>query len=83
MAAKNESGDQPVLSHIEQLVNEERKLHEASTSGPVDTGRLDKVKVELDQAWDLLRQRRAQREFGRNPDDAHIRPADVVEKYEN
>jgi hypothetical protein len=83
VATKKESGDLPVLSHIEELVNEERKLHEASATGPVDTARLEKVKVELDQAWDLLRQRRAQREFGRNPDDAHVRPADVVEKYEN
>jgi hypothetical protein len=37
--------------------------------------------VELDQYWDLLRQRRALREFGADPDRAHLRPASVVEKY--
>jgi hypothetical protein len=82
MDKKNEGGDQPVLGHIEQLVEEERKLYEQSGAAGVDPARLEKIKVELDQCWDLLRQRRAQREFGRNPKDAHIRPAGVVENYE-
>jgi len=47
-----------------------------------DRGRLAKIKVELDQCWDLLRQRRALREFGRDPDQAKVRPPDVVENYE-
>jgi hypothetical protein len=38
--------------------------------------------VELDQYWDLLRQRRARREFGENPGEAHVRPAKTVENYE-
>jgi len=44
--------------------------------------RVEALKVELDQCWDLLRQRRALREFGKDPDQAAVRPASVVEKYE-
>lgn len=47
-----------------------------------DRGRLAKIKVELDQCWDLLRQRRALREFGHDPDQAKVRPPKVVENYE-
>jgi hypothetical protein len=62
--------DRTVLKHIEHLVGEEHT-------------RLKEIKVELDQCWDLLRQRRALREFGDNdPDHAKVRPADVVENYE-
>jgi hypothetical protein len=43
---------------------------------------LAKLKVELDQCWDLLRQRHALREFGENPDGAKVRPAEIVENYE-
>ena len=43
--------------------------------------RLRDVEVQLDQCWDLLRQRRARREFGRNPDDADVRDAGTVEGY--
>ena len=44
--------------------------------------RLESVQLELDQYWDLLRQRRALREFGGDPDRAQIRSRDVVERYE-
>jgi hypothetical protein len=44
-----------------------------------DRDRLAKIKVELDQCWDLLRQRRALREFGRDPDQAKVRPPKIVE----
>jgi hypothetical protein len=44
--------------------------------------RLAKIKVELDQCWDLLRQRLALREFGRDPEQAKVRPPKVVENYE-
>jgi hypothetical protein len=47
-----------------------------------DGERLQKIKVELDQYWDLLRQRRALQEFGQDPTDARLRPAQIVEKYE-
>jgi hypothetical protein len=43
--------------------------------------RLDAIRVELDQCWDLLRQRRALRDAGQDPDRAQVRPASVVEKY--
>jgi hypothetical protein len=46
-----------------------------------DAGRLAAIKIELDQLWDLLRQRRALRSAGRNPDDARMRDADTVERY--
>lgn len=41
-----------------------------------------KIRLELDQCWDLLRQRRALRDIGRNPNEAQVRPPEVVEKYE-
>ncbi|WP_144445852.1 DUF2630 family protein, partial [Inquilinus limosus] len=43
--------------------------------------RLKEIQVELDRAWDLLRQRRARREYGQDPDDAHLRPAGIVRTY--
>jgi hypothetical protein len=49
---------------------------------PADKGRLASIEVELDQCWDLLRQRRALREFGDDPDHARVRPPDIVENYE-
>jgi len=47
-----------------------------------DQVRLEETKVELDQCWDLLRQRDARREFGQDPNEAKIRPASVVERYQ-
>ncbi len=78
----NESKDQPVLGHIDSLVNEEEGLYAQSQLTDNDRDRLAKIKVELDQCWDLLRQRRALREFGRDPDQAKVRPPKVVENYE-
>jgi hypothetical protein len=66
-----ETTDQPVLGHIERLVAEEHKLYNHATLGEEDRARLAKIKVELDQCWDLLRQRRARREFGQDPKAAH------------
>lgn len=74
--------DQPVLSQIQRLVTEEHQLYERGVVSDVDGARLDKLKIELDQCWDLLRQRRALRDAGRDPNEAHTRPAEVVEKYE-
>ena len=73
--------DQTVLAHIEQLVAEEKKLYAKGTISDAEKGRLDQINVELDRCWDLLRQRRGLREFGRNPDEAEVRPAKVVENY--
>ena len=78
----DQNADQPVRKHIEHLVKEEHRLREESSATDADRRRLEAIQVELDQCWDLLRQRRALREFGEDPDHARVRPADVVEKYE-
>ena len=77
----NPSGDRSVLEHIGQLVEEERGLHAGGALTDQQRDRLHQLKVELDQCWDLLRQRRALREFGGDPDRAHVRPPDIVEGY--
>lgn len=80
--------DESIAARIEQLVAEEHTLRERERSDSAepaqldeDRGRLSAVEVELDRCWDLLRQRRALRDAGRNPDDAEARDADTVERY--
>ena len=73
--------DERVLGKIKQLVEEERTLHTAPELNPEAQARLHALRVELDQCWDLLRQRRALREFGDDPDQAKVRPANIVENY--
>jgi hypothetical protein len=75
-------GDESVLGKIRQLVHEEQAIYGKSDVSDHDQVQLKKIQVELDQCWDLLRQRRAKREFGEDPNEAHVRPASVVEKYE-
>jgi hypothetical protein len=78
--------DKTVLNRINELVAEEERLLESSrgTDGltEADDARLKAVEVALDQCWDLLRQRRAKRHAGQDPDQAHLRDAAVVEAYE-
>ena len=74
--------DRKVTAHIEALVGEERRLRSRKDVSAADRKRLESLEVELDQCWDLLRQRRAFREFDEDPDQARVRPPDVVEKYE-
>jgi hypothetical protein len=74
-----------IHSRIEDLVAEEHELWQREAAGTAtedDRLRLESVKVALDQLWDLLRQRRALREAGFDPDVAHTRPPEVVEGYE-
>jgi hypothetical protein len=78
----NEKNDQTVLSHIDELVKEEERLYAKNGLTEEDQTRLAEVKVALDRCWDLLRQRRALREFGEDPDKAKVRPAKIVENYE-
>jgi hypothetical protein len=78
----NEKSDQSVLGHIDELVKEEESLYAKNGLTDEDQARLGEVKVALDQCWDLLRQRRALREFGEDPDKAKVRPAKIVENYE-
>jgi hypothetical protein len=74
--------DRPVQGHIEQLVDEEHRLFRKDALSADEHARLKEIEVELDQCWDLLRQRRALREFGQNPDEAQVRPPDIVENYQ-
>jgi uncharacterized protein DUF2630 len=77
-----ESGkDQSVLGNIQKLADEEHRLLAKGSLEPKDTKRLAKVQQELDQCWDLLRQRRAKREFGEDPNRAHLRSGETVENY--
>ena len=74
--------DQSILKKIEGLVHEEQHLYGKGNLADHDQVRLEAIKIELDQAWDLLRQRDAKREFGQDPNKAKVRPASVVERYE-
>ena len=73
--------DQSVLAHIQKLVAEEHRLFAQKAVAPEGDKRLAAVQSELDQCWDLLRQRRALRETGGDPSQAHVRPPEVVKKY--
>lgn len=72
--------DSAIFDRLRSLADEEHAMHQ---QGPeADAERLREIEVMLDQCWDLLRQRRAKREFGGDPDDTHVRPPDVVEHYQ-
>jgi hypothetical protein len=75
------TSDQAVLAQIERILAEEHRMYERGKLSDGDRIRLKEITVELDQLWDLLRQRRALREFGKDPNEALIRPPEVVEKY--
>jgi Protein of unknown function (DUF2630) len=73
--------DKTILDHIAALVDEEHRLR--SDAGKADQdARLKHVAEQLDQCWDLLRQRRAKREFGEDPATAAVRDVGTVERYE-
>jgi Protein of unknown function (DUF2630) len=78
--------DQDIVKRIDDLVEEEHALRNHAGGGhgltKADRERLDDLEVKLDQLWDLLRQRRARREMGENPDLAHLRTPDTVEHYQ-
>jgi Rad3-related DNA helicase len=77
--------DSEILGRINMLVDEEHTLRERLQQGDLTADeehqRLRDLEQELDQCWDLLRQRRARREAGENPDDARSRPTGEVEGY--
>jgi hypothetical protein len=76
--------DPQIHGAIEKLVAEEHELWQRESSGQVsedDRRRLEELKVSLDQCWDLLRQRRALRSAGLDPDTAQVRGEAVVERY--
>jgi hypothetical protein len=77
--------DPQVHGTIERLVAEEHELWQRESAGEAseaDRRRLEEIRTSLDECWDLLRQLRARREAGRDPDTAVARPSDVVERYE-
>jgi len=74
--------DASVLDHIQALASEEHRLYQKDSLSEEDNQRLHGIQVQLDQCWDLLRQRQALRDAGKNPADAKVRPPDIVEKYE-
>jgi Protein of unknown function (DUF2630) len=76
------TNDESVLNHINRLVEEEKALYSSAGTDPENQARMDALKVELDQCWDLLRQREALREFGEDPNKAKVRSAKIVENYE-
>ncbi|MEP6789887.1 MAG: DUF2630 family protein [Ramlibacter sp.] len=73
--------DRTILQHISELVEEERRLVEDAEPPEEKAAHLKHVAEQLDQCWDLLRQRRAKREFGEDPATAEVRDAGTVEGY--
>jgi hypothetical protein len=74
--------DRLILAHIDDLVAEERVLREqGSPADDDDRQRLAGLAEQLDQSWDLLRQRQVRREQGEDPGLAEVRPADEVEHH--
>jgi hypothetical protein len=77
--------DTEILKHITELVNEEHQLmNQAEGIGLNDEEevRMKSLEVSLDQCWDLLRQRRARRHAGLNPEEAQVRDPNIVEHYQ-
>ena len=76
--------DQAVIGRIEELAHEEHTLYEKESRGEASTkerARLQEIQVELDRCYDLLRQRRARRAAGLDPDEAVARDETTVEGY--
>jgi len=71
--------DQDILARIHELVDEEHRLRTGSGTDPEQLRHLEE---QLDQCWDLLRQRRAKREFGEPESDAEVRSTETVERYQ-
>jgi hypothetical protein len=78
--------DKEIMAHINELIATEHKLRAQHAAGELTSAqeheKLRSAEEALDQYWDLLRQRRARREFGENPNDAAERPVSEVESYQ-
>jgi Protein of unknown function (DUF2630) len=78
--------DKEILAHINELIQTEHQLREQHAAGQLtgaqEREQLRSAEEALDQCWDLLRQRRARREFGENPNEAAARPVSEVESYQ-
>jgi Protein of unknown function (DUF2630) len=73
--------DKKVLKHIKKLAEQESRLYSKENLSDIEVKELHEMNVELDQCWDLLRQRHALRNADRNPDEAKVRPPNIVENY--
>jgi Protein of unknown function (DUF2630) len=77
--------DKEILGHIDELIATERDLRAKVATGGLSTDdertQLAAIEESLDRCWDLLRQRRARRQYGQDPNDAHARDPKVVENY--
>jgi hypothetical protein len=76
--------DNEIVHRISELAAEEQRLEEAHVGDGLSDAELTRkraLEVTLDEMWDLLRQRRAKRAAGQDPDAAAVRPAETVEKY--
>ncbi|HEX7890687.1 MAG TPA: DUF2630 family protein [Ramlibacter sp.] len=74
--------DQSILARISSLIEEEHKIRDHPSAPGSSAPRLKELEEQLDQCWDLLRQRRAKREFGQDPEAAQPRDIGTVERYE-
>jgi hypothetical protein len=77
--------DREITARISELVDEEHRLERAHVGRALSEGehaQMNELNAKLDQCWDLLRQRRARREMGKNPDEAQSRPERVVDGYQ-
>jgi hypothetical protein len=78
--------DARLFQFINELSAEEEELFARAGEGgglsQVEIERLDEIKVELDQGYDLLHQRQARRAAGLDPSEAEVRPAEIVERYQ-
>lgn len=79
MADQNQ--DASVVARIQGLAAEEHALFERESLEDAESKRLAAIQTELDQCWDLLRQRRALREYGQDANRARVRAPEVVKKY--
>ncbi len=77
--------DAEIVTHIDALVGEEHRLERSHADGglsPEERNRMHEVELQLDQLWDLLRQRRARRRAGQDPDGATTRDPSTVEHFQ-
>lgn len=83
----HQRGESDIFSKIDAMIEAEKALRAGIAADRIDADEAGKelaaLEVQLDQCWDLLRQRQARAEFGGNPDDARVRPASEVEGYES
>jgi len=76
--------DAAIVHQINELAEEEHRLEQSKSGKGLsedEKERVRSIEIALDQCWDLLRRRRARREVGQDPDQATVRPAEVVEGY--